>query len=130
MSDRGIPATYRHMHGFGSHTFSFINSDNERFWVKFHFKSQQGIKNLSDAEAAQVIGQDRESHQRDLLESIDNQDFPKWTLKVQIMPEADAEKVSYNPFDLTKVWPHKDYPLIEVGEFELNRNPQNFFLLK
>ncbi len=127
MSDRGIPATYRHMHGFGSHTFSFINSDNERFWVKFHFKSQQGIKNLSDAEAAQVIGQDRESHQRDLLESIDNQDFPKWTLKVQIMPEADAEKVSYNPFDLTKVWPHKDYPLIEVGEFELNRNPQNFF---
>ncbi len=127
MSDRGIPATYRHMHGFGSHTFSFINADNERFWVKFHFKSQQGTKNLSDAEAAQVIGDDRESHQRDLLDSIDNQDFPKWTLKVQIMPEADAATVPYNPFDLTKIWPHADYPLIEVGEFELNRNPQNFF---
>ena len=127
MSDRGIPATYRHMHGFGSHTFSFINADNERFWVKFHFKSQQGIKNLSDAEAGQLIGNDRESHQRDLLDSIDNQDFPKWTLKVQVMPEADAAKVSYNPFDLTKIWPHADYPLIEVGEFELNRNPQNFF---
>jgi catalase len=127
MSDRGIPATYRHMHGFGSHTFSFINEANERFWVKFHFKSQQGIKNLTDAEAEALIGKDRESHQRDLLESIDKGDFPKWTLKVQIMPEADANKVPYNPFDLTKVWPHKDYPLIEVGVMELNKNPENFF---
>ncbi len=127
MSDRGIPATYRHMHGFGSHTFSFINKDNERSWVKFHFQSQQGIKNLTDAEAETLIGQDRESHQRDLYDSIENGDFPKWTLAVQIMPEADAGKVGYNPFDLTKIWPHEDYPLIQVGEFELNRNPENFF---
>ena len=127
MSDRGIPATYRHMHGFGSHTFSFINANNERYWVKFHFKSQQGIKNLTDAEAEAIIGKDRESHQRDLYESIEKGDFPKWTLKVQIMPEADAAKVPYHPFDLTKVWPHKDYPLIEVGVMELNRNPENYF---
>ncbi|MCH9695232.1 MAG: catalase [Gammaproteobacteria bacterium] len=127
MSDRGIPASYRHMHGFGSHTFSLINSDNERSWVKFHFRTQQGIKNLSDAESEALIGQDRESHQRDLYDSIEKGDFPKWTLSVQIMPEADASKVSYNPFDLTKIWPHEDYPLIEVGEFELNRNPENFF---
>ncbi|WP_461535120.1 catalase [Spongorhabdus nitratireducens] len=127
MSDRGIPATYRHMHGFGSHTFSFINADNERFWVKFHFKSQQGIRNLTDAEAEALIGKDRESHQRDLFDSIEKGDFPKWTLKVQIMPEADADKVPYNPFDLTKIWPHKDYPLQPVGELELNRNPENFF---
>ncbi|NQZ26665.1 MAG: catalase [Colwellia sp.] len=127
MSDRGIPATYRHMHGFGSHTFSFINADNERFWVKFHLKSQQGIKNLSDSEAEAIVGKDRESHQRDLFESIENNDFPKWTLKVQIMPEADAKKVAYHPFDLTKIWPHKDYPLIDVGVMELNRNPENFF---
>ena len=127
MSDRGIPATYRHMHGFGSHTFSFINADNERFWIKFHFKSQQGIRNLSDAEAETVIGKDRESHQRDLYESIENGDCPRWTLEVQIMPESDAAKVSYNPFDLTKVWPHSDYPLIEVGVMELDRNPENFF---
>ncbi len=127
MSDRGIPATYRHMHGFGSHTFSFINKDNERSWVKFHFQSQQGIKNLTDAEAETLVGQDRESHQRDLYDNIENRDFPKWTLAVQIMPEADAGDVSYNPFDLTKIWPHEDYPLIQVGEFELNRNPENFF---
>ncbi|MDE2440213.1 MAG: catalase [Betaproteobacteria bacterium] len=127
MSDRGIPATYRHMHGFGSHTFSFINAQNERYWVKFHLKSQQGIKNLSDAEATEIIGRDRESHQRDLLNSIDNGDFPKWTMYIQIMPEKEASQVPYNPFDLTKVWPHKDYPLIEVGIMELNRNPENFF---
>ncbi|WP_185233857.1 catalase [Teredinibacter franksiae] len=127
MSDRGIPATYRHMHGFGSHTFSFINADNERSWVKFHFKSEQGIKNLSDAEAEAIIGKDRESHQCDLFDSIENGEYPKWTLKVQIMPEADASKVSYNPFDLTKIWPHDDYPLMEVGVLELNRNPENFF---
>ena len=127
MSDRGIPASYRHMHGFGSHTFSFINAANERYWVKFHFRTQQGIKNLSDAEATEIIGRDRESHQRDLLEAIDRGDFPKWTMYIQVMPEAEASKVSYNPFDLTKVWPHKDYPLIEVGVVELNRNPENFF---
>ncbi len=127
MSDRGIPATYRHMHGFGSHTFSLINAGNERCWVKFHFKSQQGIRNLTDAEAEAIIGKDRESHQRDLYDSIERGDFPRWTLKVQIMPEADAAKVPYNPFDLTKIWPHHDYPLIEVGVMELNRNPENFF---
>ncbi|MDZ4141514.1 MAG: catalase [Methylotenera sp.] len=127
MSERGLPATYRHMHGFGSHTFSFINAGNERFWVKFHFRSQQGIKNLTDAEAQEMTGNDRESHQRDLYESIEKGDFPKWTLFVQIMPEKDAGSYHINPFDLTKVWPHGDYPLIEVGEFELNRNPENYF---
>lgn len=127
MSDRGIPASYRHMHGFGSHTFSFINAQNERHWVKFHFRTQQGIQNLTDAEAEAIIGKDRESHQRDLLEAIDRGDFPKWTMYIQIMPEADASTVPYNPFDLTKVWPHADYPLIEVGMVELNRNPENFF---
>jgi catalase len=127
MSDRGIPATYRHMHGFGSHTFSLINAGKERHWVKFHFKSQQGIRNLSDAEAEAIIGRDRESHQRDLFESVEKRDFPKWKLLIQVMPEKDASKVPYNPFDLTKVWPHKDYPLIEAGVMELNRNPENFF---
>lgn len=127
MSERGIPASYRYMHGFGSHTFSFMNADNVRYWVKFHFQTQQGIKNLTDAEAQIVIGKDRESHQRDLYESIERGDFPRWQLKVQIMPESDAYKVAYNPFDLTKVWPHKDYPLISVGTMELNRNPENFF---
>lgn len=127
MSDRGIPATYRHMHGFGSHTFSFINEQKERCWVKFHFKTQQGIRNLTDAEAEAIIGKDRESHQRDLYDSIEKGDLPKWDLKVQIMPEADAARVAYNPFDLTKAWPHGDYPLIDVGVMELNRNPANFF---
>lgn len=128
MSDRGIPASYRHMHGFGSHTFSFYNADGERFWVKFHLRTQQGIKNLTDAQAAELIGSDRESHQRDLFDSIERGEFPKWTMFVQVMPEADAEKVPYHPFDLTKIWPKGDYPLIEVGEFELNRNPENYHM--
>jgi catalase len=127
MSDRGIPASYRHMHGFGSHTFSFINADNERHWVKFHFASQQGIKNLTDEEAGKLVGDDRESHQRDLFDAIEEGDFPKWTLFVQIMPEKDAGSYRFNPFDLTKVWPKGDYPLIEVGVMELNRNPDNYF---
>ena len=127
MSDRGIPASYRHMHGFGSHTFSLINAANERYWVKFHFRSQQGIKNLTDAEAEALVGKDRESHQRDLFDAIEEKNFPRWTLAVQIMPEAEAGSVPYNPFDLTKIWPHADYPLIEVGVMELNRNPENFF---
>ena len=127
MSDRGIPAGYRHMHGFGSHTFSFINANNERFWCKFHFRTEQGIRNLTDDEAARLIGEDRESSQRDLYEAIERGDFPKWRLFVQVMPEADAETVPYHPFDLTKVWPHGDYPLIEVGVMELNRNPANYF---
>lgn len=127
MSDRGIPATYRHMHGFGSHAFSFINADNERYWVKFHMKCMQGIKNLTDAEAESLIGKDRESHQRDLYAAIERGDFPKWKFCIQIMPEIEAARVPYNPFDLTKIWPHSDYPLIEVGTLELNRNPANYF---
>lgn len=127
MSDRGIPATYRHMHGFGSHTFSFINAKNQRFWVKFHLKTQQGIKNLTDAEAEAAIGKCRETHQRDLYESIEKGDFPRWTFFVQIMPESDAATYKFHPFDLTKVWLKKDYPLIEVGVLELNKNPENYF---
>jgi catalase len=127
MSDRGIPSSFRHMHGFGSHTFSFLNAANERFWVKFTLKTQQGIKNLSDAEAGQLIAGDRETHQRDLYESVERGDFPRWTLFIQVMPENEAGSYHLNPFDLTKVWPHKDYPLIEVGVMELNRNPENFF---
>ena len=127
MSDRGLPASYRHMHGFGSHTFSFLNAANERFWVKFHFECQQGIKNLSDAEATELVGRDRESAQRDLFDSIDNKDFPRWKLRIQVMPEREAGSYHINPFDLTKVWPHKDYPLIDVGMLELNRNPENYF---
>jgi catalase len=125
-SDRGIPKSYRHMHGFGSHTYSFINAQNERFWVKFHFKTQQGIENYTNEESARLIGQDRESHQRDLFEAIERKEFPRWTMYAQIMPEADADKTPYNPFDLTKVWPHGDYPLIEIGVLELNRNPDNY----
>jgi catalase len=127
MSDRGLPSSFRHMHGFGSHTYSFINAANERFWVKFHFRTQQGIKNLTDAEAETLVGRDRESHQRDLYESIERKDFPRWTLFVQIMPEKQAGSYRINPFDLTKVWPKSDYPLIEVGEMELNRNADNHF---
>ena len=126
-SDRGLPKSYRHVNGYGSHTYSFLNAKNERFWVKFHFKTLQGIATLTEAEAERIVGQDRESHQRDLCESIAKGDFPKWRLMVQVMPETDAEKTPYNPFDLTKVWPHGDYPLIEVGVMELNRNPQNYF---
>ncbi|MDR2801003.1 MAG: catalase [Desulfovibrio sp.] len=127
MSDRGIPATYRHMHGFGSHTFSMINARNELVWVKFHLVCKQGIRNLTDAEAEELIGKDRESHQRDLYESIEKGDFPRWTMAIQVMPKNDATAYKYHPFDLTKVWLHKDYPLIEVGELELNRNPENYF---
>jgi catalase len=127
MSDRGIPQSFRHMHGFGSHTYSFINAAGERFWVKFHFKSMQGIKNWTNAEAAAKIAQDRETHGRDLYEAIERRDFPKWKFCVQVMPESDVGKHWYNPFDLTKVWPHKDYPLIDVGILELNRNPDNYF---
>jgi len=128
MSDRGIPKSFRHMHGFGSHTYSFYNDAGERFWVKFHFKTQQGIENLTDAEAAEVVGNDRESNQRDLYEAINRGDFPKWTMYIQVMPEAEAETYRFHPFDLTKVWYKEDYPLIEVGEYELNRNPENFFM--
>ncbi|HPD29089.1 MAG TPA: catalase [Phycisphaerae bacterium] len=127
MSDRGIPYSYRHMNGYGSHTFSLINAKGERFWVKFHLKTRQGIKNLTDAEAEAIIGKCRESHQRDLFESIEKGDFPKWDMKIQVVPEQGAAKFPFNPFDLTKVWPHKDYPLIDVGVLELNKNPENYF---
>ncbi|AOI63592.1 catalase [Burkholderia territorii] len=127
MSDRGIPKNYRQMHGFGSHTYSFINAQGERFWVKFHFKSLNGIENHTNDEAAQVVAFDRESAQRDLIESIDHGNFPRWAFRIQLMPEADAANVPYNPFDITKVWPHADYPLIDVGVIELNRNAENYF---
>ena len=126
-SDRGIPASYRHMNGYGSHTFSFINDKNERVWCKFHFKTMQGIKCLTDAESTKLIGSDRESHQRDLFEAIERGDYPCWRFKVQIMTEAQAKNFRWNPFDLTKVWPHQDFPLIEVGILELNCNPENYF---
>ena len=127
MSDRGIPQNFRQMHGFGSHTYSFINANNERFWVKFHFKSMQGIENFTDAEAAQVVAQNRESAQQDLLTSIDAGNFPKWRFAIQVMPEAEAANYRFNPFDITKVWSQKDYPLIDVGTIELNRNAANYF---
>ena len=127
MSDRGIPASYRHMHGFGSHTYSLINKDGVRHWVKFHWVTQQGIKNLSNEEAEAIIAKDRESHQRDLFNAINRGDFPRWKLYFQIMTEEDAKNYKENPFDLTKVWSHKDFPLIEVGIMELNRNPENYF---
>ena len=126
-SDRGLPVGVRNMNGYGSHTFSLVNSDNERFWVKFHFKTLQEHKFWSNAEAEQVVGRTRESTQEDLFSAIEKTDFPRWKLQVQIMPEADADKTPYNPFDLTKVWPHADYPCVDVGTMVLNRNPENYF---
>ncbi|MBF7682859.1 catalase [Acinetobacter sp. B5B] len=127
MSDRGLPTDVRHINGYGSHTFSFWNDKNERFWVKFHFKTQQGHRYWTNPEATEKVGQSRETTQEDLFYSIEEGDYPRWTLQVQIMPELDAEKTSYNPFDLTKVWPHSEYPPIEVGYFELNKNAENYF---
>ena len=127
MGDRGLPRSYRHMHGFGSHTFSLVNAAGVRHWVKFHLRTQQGIANLTDDEAQSLVGKDRESSQRDLFEAIEREEFARWTLCVQVMSEQQAREHPVNPFDLTKVWPHKDYPLHEVGVLELNRNPENFF---
>lgn len=127
MSDRGIPSSYRYMHGFSSHAYSFINAQNERTWVKFHFRSQQGIQNYTDQEAAAVVANDRESHQRDLFAAIEQGAYPKWTMYIQLMTEEQADQMETNPFDLTKMWLKADFPLIEVGEFELNRNPENYF---
>jgi catalase len=126
-SDRGLPTDVRHMNGHGSHTFSFISPKNERFWVKFHFKTMQGHRHWTNAEAAQVVGRTRESTQEDLFGAIARGEFPRWKMQVQVMPEADATKTPYNPFDLTKVWPHADYPRIDVGMLELDRNPENYF---
>ncbi len=126
-SDRGLPVAPMYMNGYGSHTYSFWNKDGERFWVKFHFKTMQGHRHHTNAEAAAIVGQSRESYQEALFGAIERGEFPRWKLQIQVMPEADAEKTPYNPFDLTKVWPHGDYPLIEVGVLELNRNPDNYF---
>ena len=126
-SDRGIPDGYRHMHGFGSHTYSLINAQGERHWVKWHYKTKQGIKNLPPAEAARLAGTDPDYAQRDLFGAIERGDFPKWRVCIQIMTEAQAAAHHENPFDVTKTWSQKEYPLIEVGELELNRNPLNYF---
>ena len=127
MSDRGIPTAPMFMNGYGSHTYSLWNRAGERFWVKFHFKTMQGHKHYTNAEAVQVVGRTRESFGEALFNAIERHDFPRWKMQVQIMPEADAERTPYNPFDLTKVWPHKDYPPVDIGVFELNRNPENYF---
>lgn len=127
MSDRGIPANFRQMHFFGEHTFSFYNKNNERVWCKFHCLSQQGIKCLSNQEATMLAGKDRESHGRDLFEAIESGNYPRWTMYVQIMTEEQAKNHYENPFDITKIWRHKEYPLIEVGVIELNRWPENYF---
>ena len=127
MSTRGLPQGYRFVNGYSSHTYSFINADDERFWIKLHFKTLQGIKTWTNAQATEIVGRDRESSQRDLFEAIERGDYPKWRVCAQVMPEEDAETYHINPFDLTKVWPHGDYPLIEIGIMELNRNPDNYF---
>jgi len=126
-SDRGIPKGIPYMNGYGSHTYSFINADSERFWVKFHFKTQQGIQCISVEEAHRLAGECPDYHTLELFKAIERGDYPKWTFYVQVMPEEKAKTYRWNPFDLTKVWPHADYPLIEVGEMELNRNPANYF---
>ncbi|KIG12818.1 Catalase [Enhygromyxa salina] len=126
-SDRGIPTSPRFMNGYGSHTFSLISAAGERHWVKFHFKTQQGHQHLTNRESEQVIGKSRESYQEDLFGAIERSEFPRWDLKIQVMPEADAATTPYNPFDLTKVWPHADYPLIDVGVLQLDRNLDNYF---
>lgn len=127
MSDRGTPYSYRHLHGFGSHTFSMINSKNESVWVKFHFVTKQGIKNFTASEANEMRGIDPDHAQRDLVEAIANKDFPCWDMKIQVMTNEQAKLFPFNPFDLTKVWPHADFPLIDVGTFELNQIPKNYF---
>ncbi|MGP3723492.1 catalase [Cereibacter sphaeroides] len=127
MSDRGLPVDPMHMNGYGSHTYSLWNAQGERFWVKFHWKTLQGHAHYTNAEAAEIVGRTREGYQEALFGAIEEGRFPKWRLMVQVMPEAEAETTPYNPFDLTKVWPHSDYPLIEVGVMELNRNADNYF---
>ncbi|MFD8594882.1 catalase [Kitasatospora sp. NPDC059646] len=128
MGDRGIPKNWRHMDGFSSHTYSWVNADGERFWVKYHFRTDQGNDFLTQAEADRLAGTDGDAHRRDLFEAIEGGAFPSWTLHVQVMPFDEAWDYRFNPFDLTKVWPHGDYPLIEVGRFTLNRNPEDHFV--
>ncbi len=127
MSDRGTPYGYRHMNGYGSHTFSMINAKNEKVYVKYHFKTDQGIKNFSDEEAAEMKSKDMDFSQRDLIEHIENGEYPKWNVKIQVMTPKQAKEMNFNPFDLTKVWPHGDFPLIDVGVMELNQNADNYF---
>ncbi|KQT94610.1 catalase [Marmoricola sp. Leaf446] len=127
MGDRGIPASWREMNGYGSHTYMWINAAGEKSWVKFHFHSDQGVRNLTQEAANKIAGEDSDFHRRDLQEAIDNGDFPSWTLNVQVMPYEDAKTYRFNPFDLTKTWSHADYPLIKVGTMTLNKNPDNFF---
>jgi len=131
MSDRGLPTSMRHVNGYGSHTYSLINGAGERVWVKFHFKTQQGHKHWTNAQAAEVIGRTRESAQEDLFTAIEREEFPRWKMQVQIMSSTEADawsaRTGWNPFDLTKVWPHRDVPVIDVGMLELNRNPANYF---
>ncbi|WP_285768165.1 catalase KatA [Peribacillus sp. SI8-4] len=127
MSDRGIPATLRHTHGFGSHTFKWVNAEGKGVWVKYHFKTEQGIKNLDVNLAAKLAGENPDYHTEDLFNAIEKGDFPAWKLYVQIMPLEDADTYRFDPFDVTKVWSQKDYPLIELGRMELNRNPENYF---
>ncbi|MFF8783975.1 catalase [Streptomyces sp. NPDC015125] len=128
MGDRGIPKTYRHMNGYGSHTYMWVNAGGERFWIKYHFKTDQGIDFLAQEDADRIAGEDGDYHRRDLFEAIDGGNAPSWTLYVQVMPFADAPDYRFNPFDLTKVWPHGDYPLIEVGRMTLNKNPEDYFI--
>jgi len=127
MSDRGTPYSHRQMNGYGSHTFSLLNEKNERVWVKFHFKTMQGIKNFNNADATAMKGSDPDHSQRDLIEAIDKKNFPKWAMKIQVMTDEQAKNFQWNPFDVTKIWPHKDFPLIDVGEIELNEVPENYF---
>ncbi|MCM3588419.1 catalase KatA [Mesobacillus maritimus] len=127
MSDRGIPATLRHTNGYGSHTFKWVNEDGDAVWVKYHFKTDQGVKNLDVNLAAKLAGENPDYHTEDLFNAIDKGDFPSWTLSVQIMPIEDADTYKWDPFDVTKVWSQKDYPLIEVGKMVLNKNPENYF---
>ena len=126
MGDRGIPRSWRHMNGYSSHTYLWVNAAHERFWVKYHFKTEQGIENLTQAEADRIAGEDADYHQRDLYDAIDRGEFPRWSLKMQIMPFEDAKTYRFNPFDLTKIWPHADYPLIDVGTLTLNRNVTDY----
>jgi catalase len=128
MGDRGIPKTYRHMNGYGSHTYMWVNGGGEKFWIKYHFKTDQGIDFFTQEDADRMAGEDADFHRRDLYRSIENGDAPSWTLYVQVMPFADAPDYRFNPFDLTKVWPHGDYPLVEVGRMTLNKNPDDYFI--
>ena len=127
MGDRGIPATLRHMNGYGSHTFKWVNEDGDGVWIKYHFKTEQGVKNMTEDVATKIAGENPDYHTEDLFNAIDKGDFPKWKLYVQIMPLEDADTYKVDPFDVTKVWSHEDYPLIEVGQMVLNKNPENYF---